>query len=75
MQKFNLLSIILLLFILVPLHFAQDPREELLVPKADSGAVTIDGIMDEAAWGNAAEINLVTGTEYNIFANKYYREG
>jgi hypothetical protein len=75
MRKFNLLFVGLWLFILVPILLAQETREELVVPKADSGAITIDGIMDEAAWAGAAEINLVTSTGYNIFANKYYREG
>lgn len=55
--------------------FAQDfVRTELSVPKVDSGAVVVDGVMDEAAWANAAEANLITNTGYNIWINKYYRE-
>jgi hypothetical protein len=73
MYKFNLLFIGCLLFI--PIVLAQDLREELVVPRADSGAITIDGVMDEAAWSSAAEVNLITSSEYNIFANKYEREG
>ncbi len=49
-------------------------RETLDVPMADSGAVVIDGVMDENAWEEAAEVNLITNTGYNIWANKYYRE-
>lgn len=49
-------------------------RETVDVPMADSGAVVIDGVMDEAAWEEAGEVNLITSTGYNIWANKYYRE-
>ncbi|MCF8414480.1 MAG: T9SS type A sorting domain-containing protein [Melioribacteraceae bacterium] len=49
-------------------------REVVEVPKTDSGAVQIDGVMSEAAWDNAGEVNLITSTGYNIWANKYYRE-
>lgn len=49
-------------------------RETVDVPMADSGAVVIDGQMNEAAWNDAGEVNLITNTGYNIWANKYYRE-
>ena len=56
--------------------FAQDiVRKQLDVPKVDPSVITIDGQMDESVWENAAQVNLITSTGYEIFANKYYRDG
>jgi hypothetical protein len=52
---------------------AQD-RVEVDVPNVDAGAITIDGMMDEAAWSTAGEANLVTDEEFNIWINPYGRE-
>ena len=60
------------------LHFTPDVtdivRKTVTVPKVDPSFITLDGQMDETEWQNAAEINLITSTGYEIFANKYYRE-
>src|SRR5574338_307870 len=54
--------------------FAQDiVRKQLDVPKVDPSLITIDGQMNESEWQNAAQVNLITSTGYEIFANKYYR--
>ena len=54
---------------------AQDfERLMVTVPKVDSGAINIDGVMDETEWETAAKADLVTSTGFNIWANKYYRE-
>ncbi|MCZ7602133.1 MAG: T9SS type A sorting domain-containing protein [Melioribacteraceae bacterium] len=75
MVKLKLHVVWLLLLILTISVSAQEiVREMVTVPKADSGAITIDGLMDEPEWTNAARADLVTGTGYNIWANKYYRE-
>ncbi len=75
MVKSKLLGI-LLLFCLSISIFAQDDivRKELDVPKVDPTFITLDGQMDEAEWQNAAEINIVTATSYEMFANKYLRD-
>ncbi len=73
-MKKNYLLTLLLILSTSAFLFAQD-RKELNVPMADSGAIKIDGVMDEAAWGSAAEVNLVTSTEYNIFSLYYDRDG
>ncbi|MCF7885014.1 MAG: T9SS type A sorting domain-containing protein [Candidatus Marinimicrobia bacterium] len=49
-------------------------RKELEVPKVDPSEITFDAVMDEAAWENAAEANLVTATGYNIWYSAYGRE-
>jgi hypothetical protein len=55
--------------------YSQDiVRKQLDVPKVDPSFITLDGQMDETEWQNAAEVNLITSTGYEIFANKYYRE-
>ncbi len=75
MVKLKLHIVWLVLLFLAGTIFSQDfERQVLEVPKVDSGAITIDGVMDEAEWGIAAEANLITNTGYNIWANKYYRE-
>jgi hypothetical protein len=54
---------------------AQDiVRKQLDVPKVDPALITIDAEMNESVWQNAAQVNLITSTGYEIFANKYYRE-
>ena len=56
-------------------YIAQDiVRKQLDVPKVDPTLITLDAQMDETEWQNAAEVNLITSTGYEIFANKYYRE-
>ena len=56
--------------------FPQDiVRKQLDVPKVDPSAITIDGEMNESVWDDAAQVNLITSTGYEIFANKYYRDG
>jgi len=49
-------------------------RKQLDVPKVDPALITIDAQMNESVWQNAAQVNLITATGYEIFANKYYRE-
>jgi len=76
MSKFKLLSIALLLVVGTASVFAQDYiRKEVEVPKVDSGAITIDGMMNEAVWADAAHADLVTSSGYEMFANAYYRDG
>lgn len=65
---------LLLLLFTVSLNAQDWVRQEVFVPKVDSGAIKIDGIMDEAEWATAARADLITNTGYNIWANKYYRE-
>jgi hypothetical protein len=55
--------------------YSQDiVRKQLDVPKVDPSFITLDGQMDETEWQSAGEVNLITSTGYEIFANKYYRE-
>ncbi|MFO7446795.1 MAG: hypothetical protein R6W90_10540, partial [Ignavibacteriaceae bacterium] len=75
MRKFNLHFIGLWLFILMPVLVAQEARENLEVPMVNPEAITLDGNMDESVWENAAKVNLVTNTGYNIWVNYYDREG
>lgn len=71
----NLWMLVLVLVTSASVVMAQDfARRQVEVPKADSGAITIDGVMDEAAWSTAGEINMITSSGFDIFANKYYRE-
>jgi hypothetical protein len=49
-------------------------RKEIKVPMTDSGAVVIDGVMNESAWERAAQVNVITNTGYEIYTNKYGRE-
>jgi hypothetical protein len=50
-------------------------RKEVDVPYVDPAAITIDGVMNEAEWGTAAEANLITASGYEIWAFYYGREG
>jgi hypothetical protein len=54
---------------------AQDiVRTERTVPALDEATyINIDGVGNDAAWNNAAKINIITNSGYEIFANKYYR--
>jgi len=70
----KLIYLILLMTLSISLMAQSISRKELDVPKVDPSSITLDGQMDEAEWQNAAEINIVTATSYEIFANKYYRE-
>ncbi len=76
MKRFYSLFLLLLLIGSFSGIFAQDDivRKELSVPKVDSGMISIDGNMDETEWQNAAKVDLVTSSGYEIFANKYFRE-
>ncbi len=49
-------------------------RKEVQVPKVDPTSIKIDGVMDEAAWQNAGEANLITSTGYEFYGNYYYRD-
>ena len=50
-------------------------RKTVNVPQIDSsGVLTIDGVMNESVWSTAAQANLITGTGFEIWTNKYYRE-
>jgi len=55
--------------------FAQEwERKEVNVPKVDPSEITLDGVMDEAAWDDAGHADLITPTGFEIWTNKYYRE-
>ncbi len=76
MRKFKLLSFCLLLFLGTASVLAQETlRSELNVPKVDPTAITLDGQMNESVWQNAAQVNLVTNSGYNIWINYYDRDG
>ncbi len=49
-------------------------RKAVDVPKVDPTAMVIDGVMDEAAWQNAGQANLMTADGFEIWANMYGRE-
>jgi len=49
-------------------------RKVISVPKVDPGALTIDGVMDESVWDEAAEVNLISSSGYEFWANYYGRE-
>ncbi len=77
MRKVNMCLLALLLLVAVQsvaLSQEEIVRLELNVPKVSPADVVIDGVMDESVWGNAAEVNLVTETGYNIWASSYGRE-
>ncbi|MCF8240324.1 MAG: T9SS type A sorting domain-containing protein [Melioribacteraceae bacterium] len=61
------------------LHFEEGDddysRKKVDVPAVQPGTITVDGVMDEAAWETAGEANLVTPTSYEMFALYYYRDG
>ncbi|HAE87770.1 TPA: hypothetical protein DCG86_07080, partial [Candidatus Marinimicrobia bacterium] len=74
-------KLVFLCFVVIPLLVLHVPaigqdvsRLELNVPKVSPSDIVIDGVMDEAAWEQAAEANLVTATGFNIWANSYGRE-
>src|SRR5690606_10767018 len=50
-------------------------RLELDVPRVNVGRITLDAVMNESAWENAAQVNLVTSAGYNIFHFPYDRDG
>lgn len=57
------------------ISFGQEiTRKVVNVPKVDSAAIQIDGLMNEAEWQNAGRADLVTSTSYEIWANYYGRE-
>jgi hypothetical protein len=49
-------------------------RKEVSVPWVDPNAITLDGVMDEAAWQTAGRADMITDTGFEIWSNKYYRE-
>jgi len=75
MQKLSTaLLVCLLILSMGSLLFGQDiVRKEVDVPKVDPSTMMIDGVMDEVAWGSAAEANLVTATGFEIWYNPYGR--
>ena len=72
----RLLFLFFTLIVSVSLVLSQstEVRKQVNVPYVDPTAITIDGVMNEAAWNNAASANMVTNAGFEIFANKYYRE-
>ena len=74
MSRFIFIYLFLVFTITATLSAQDIVRKELDVPKVDPSAITLDGQMDEPEWATAAEINVVTSTSYEIFANKYERE-
>ena len=50
-------------------------RKVVDVPFVEPATINVDGVMDEGAWGNAAEANLITSTGYEIWAYYYNRDG
>ncbi len=75
MRKLNLLLLFFVFTFFVPGTFGQEyTPPEIMVPKVDSGAIKIDGKMDETAWQSAAHADLVTNTGYNIWFNPYGRD-
>lgn len=76
MRKSNIFLIWAILISLSTITLAQIQyeRKVVKVPKVQAGEIVLDGKMDEAAWQNAGQANLITNTGYEIFTNKYYRE-
>ena len=75
MKKLQLLVLVGLVLLFFSNIFAQAvERKVVQVPKVDAGAITIDGVMDEAAWGEAATADMITDIGFEIWTNKYYRE-
>ncbi|MDO8550764.1 MAG: T9SS type A sorting domain-containing protein [Ignavibacteria bacterium] len=75
MRRFKLFSIGLLLMLCFGSFVLGQDRISLDVPIVDPTAITLDAVMNEAAWSGAAEVNLVTSAGYNIFSLYYGREG
>ncbi|MCC6396923.1 MAG: T9SS type A sorting domain-containing protein [Bacteroidetes bacterium] len=74
-MKRQLLLLLVALTVVAMGAFAQDYQRKVVdVPKVDPTAITIDGVMDEAAWNTAARANLVTSTGFDMFAYYYGRE-
>ena len=71
---FLLLFVIPLLVLHVPAAGQDISRPELAVPKVSPSDIVIDGVMDEAVWDQAAEVNLITATGFNIWASSYGRD-
>jgi len=75
MKRSNIFTLWLLLFTFTSISFAQIDyeRKVVKVPKVASGAIVLDGKMDEAAWSGAVTENLISSSGYNFFTNQYYR--
>jgi len=74
MRKFNLLLLLFAFVSFVPFVLGQSYiRQVIEVPKVDSGAIDLDGQMNESAWQNAAHADLVTNSGYNMWFNPYGR--
>ncbi len=65
---------VMLIALVCTLGFAQDGRLVVNVPHVDTSVISIDAVMDEAAWAEAGEANLVTATSYAMYALYYGRE-
>lgn len=74
MSKSRLLLFLLLVLSVTTLMAQNYTRKVVEVPKADPAAITLDGVMNESEWQNAAHADLVTATSYELWINKYYRE-
>ncbi|MGE5440281.1 MAG: hypothetical protein ACM3UR_10515, partial [Bacteroidota bacterium] len=75
MRKVSVLVLALLLLTSLSIVSAQDyVRKKVDVPRA-TGTIKIDGKMDDADWANAAHADMITNKGYEIWTNKYYREG
>jgi hypothetical protein len=76
MRTSRLLLFGLFLFLLSSMLIAQEyVRKEVVVPKVDPAAITIDGQMNEPEWQSAAHADLITATGYETFMLYYYRDG
>ncbi len=76
MKNINHLLLALILVLCTNFLFGQIDfeRKVVQVPKTDPAEMVIDGVMNEAAWQNAGEANLITSTGYEFYGNYYYRE-
>ena len=74
MRQISLVAVVLLMALFLAGTALAQSRVEVDVPYVEPGTISIDGMMDEAAWQDAGEANLVTETEFNIWINPYGRE-
>lgn len=76
MRNLSRLLFVLILVLFSCSLFAQldYERKVVKVPKVDPSSIVIDGVMDESAWQNAGEANLITNTGYEFYGNYYGRE-
>ena len=76
MRNLSRLLFVLILVLFSCSLFAQldYERKVVKVPKVDPSAIVLDGVMDESAWQNAGEANLITSSGYEFYANYYGRD-